>query len=99
MHADDGAAVWKSWRSLSWPYCVIADLFQSGCGPPALLPVMLPVLLQLAPGLPLSPDGLPAVRRLTNVYHPYDPVAHRCVGRLGADHLALEHCGIDGIAG
>lgn len=35
-------------------------------------------LLQLAPGLAVTPDGLPAVRRLHNLYHPYDPVAHRC---------------------
>ncbi|KAL4854538.1 Phospholipase SGR2 [Chlorella vulgaris] len=44
----------------------------AGLGTPACAPLM-----QLAPGQPFSPDGLPAVRRLLNVYHPYDPVAHR----------------------
>lgn len=33
---------------------------------------------QLAPGQPFTPDGLPAVARLYNLYHPYDPVGHRC---------------------
>lgn len=41
-------------------------------------------LMQLAPGLPFMPDGLPAVNRLLNVYHPYDPVAHRCGWRLSS---------------
>jgi hypothetical protein len=38
--------------------------------------------MQLAPGQRYSPDGLPAVRRLFNVYHPYDPVAHRLAAVL-----------------
>ena len=58
---------------LSWPRSVFPEYFRPLCK----LPALLHVLLQLAPGLPLSRDGLPAVRRLTNVYHPYDPVAHR----------------------
>lgn len=45
-------------------------------------------LMRLAPGLPVMPDGLPLVTRLLNVYHPYDPVAHRWEAgagpRLGA---------------
>jgi len=34
-------------------------------------------LMQCHPGIPPSPHGLPAVRRLYNLYHPYDPVAYR----------------------
>lgn len=30
-----------------------------------------------APGQPHTWDGLPRVRRLFNLYHPYDPVGHR----------------------
>lgn len=43
---------------------------------------------QLAPGQRYSSDGLPAVRRLYNVYHPYDPVAHRWPACLPACLLA-----------
>ena len=32
-------------------------------------------------------DGLPAARRLYNLYHPNDPVAYRCA--KGERHLAL----------
>ena len=38
-----------------------------------------PACVQLTPGQAVTEDGLPAVRRLLNVYHPYDPVAHRQV--------------------
>ena len=47
-----------------------------GAGLPLGAPATAP-LMRLAPGLPAAPDGLPAVRRLYNVYHPFDPVAHR----------------------
>lgn len=49
-----------------------------GVGPRAPLgsPAAAP-LMQLAPGLPFTADGLPAVGRLMNVFHPFDPVAHR----------------------
>lgn len=33
-------------------------------------------LMQCNPSVPSSPDGLPAVRRLYNIFHPYDPVAY-----------------------
>lgn len=34
-------------------------------------------LMQCNPNRPGPPDGLPKVRRLYNIYHPYDPVAYR----------------------
>eukprot|EP00887_Chlorella_sp_A99_P003527 scaffold7.g3527.t1 len=43
-----------------------------GLGSPATAPLM-----RTAPGQPCSPDGLPAVSRLFNVFHGYDPVGHR----------------------
>ena len=39
-----------------------------------------PQAAALLPGPDCTPDGLPACRRLYNVYHPYDPVAYRCAG-------------------
>lgn len=34
-------------------------------------------LMQCHPDYDVIPDGLPAVRRLYHIYHPYDPVAYR----------------------